>query len=65
MWLQSYDYSRKLELMLLPTPHPKLRGETSTNQTVDGELTRIATYQEKGHVATAAEFFDFIRRNHA
>ncbi len=59
-WLERSD-GRRLQLVLLPTSDPLPTGTTTTNQTVAGELTRIAFYQQKGDVATADEFLAFIR----
>jgi hypothetical protein len=61
-WAKQGD-KRKLALRLLPTRNFKPTSLSTTNQTVQGELERIALYQEKGDVATPDEFFDFIRRN--
>lgn len=55
--------NKRIKLALLPTSDSLVRTEILTSQSHLEEIDRIKLYQQKGDVATADEFFQFLEKN--
>ena len=65
MW-QKHGDARKLSISIISTSDPSpevVATPSATSLTLEEELARIELYQEKGDVASASEFYEFMSKN--